>query len=127
MLNDLGVRKLAAAVVRTAIRDSLSGLPSRQAPARKWILHDDRMFPFWCKISNISPERIKRTMEQRFLLEDMQQELIKPWTKGLWPYDGKTKEILEAGGQRPAVYGRNRWRLHFGERGSKPHFEKVYS
>lgn len=77
MLNDFGVRKLAAAVIRTAIKDSLSGLPSLQVPARYWILHDDRMFPFWCKISDTSPEKIKKTMEQRFLVQDTKQRTDK--------------------------------------------------
>ena len=70
MLDDLGVRKLAAAVVLTAIKDSLSKFPSRQDPARNWILHDEAMFPFWCKISDMSPEQIKRTMRGKFRLQD---------------------------------------------------------
>ncbi len=69
MLNDFGVRRLAAAVVMTAIKDSLSKLSSRQDPAREWILNDETMFPFWCKISDISPEKIKKTMTQRFQLK----------------------------------------------------------
>ena len=74
MLDDLGIRKLGAAVVMTAIKDSLSELPSRQDSARDWILHDETMFPFWCKILDLSPERIKRTMTYRFQLEDIKQE-----------------------------------------------------
>ncbi|PYV36589.1 MAG: hypothetical protein DMG06_30410 [Acidobacteria bacterium] len=72
MLSDLGVRKLAAAVVMTAIKDSFSKSPSRQDPARDWILNDQTMFPFWCRVSDISPERVKRTMMQRFKPERQQ-------------------------------------------------------
>jgi len=92
MLSDLGVRKLAAAVVMTAIKDSLSKFPSRQDPARDWILNDETMFPFWCKISDISPERIKRTMMQRFQPARQQVRTNQPVRKELRLYDGKAKE-----------------------------------
>ena len=53
------LRKLASAVILSALSDAQNGCPE----ARRWLLQDNFAFPVWCAASGLDPTRARRKVK----------------------------------------------------------------